>query len=143
MEPETQKNSTGNSGTGHPTVLIVEDDQFLRDLVAKKLEVSEFVVLQAIDGGEGLALLKDHQPDVILLDMVLPGMSGLEVLQSIKSNAKTHSIPVIILSNLGQKSDIEKAKELGAAGYMVKAHTDLNEIVKTIMETYGRSHKKA
>ena len=141
-EEHTTQTAAGAEKAGRPTVLVIEDDQFLRDLVAKKLEVSQFVVLQAIDGGEGLAILKDHQPDVILLDMVLPGMSGLEVLQSIKSNPKTRSVPVIILSNLGQKSDIEKAKELGAAGYMVKAHTDLNDIVKTIITTHEAGKKK-
>mgnify|MGYP001573612784 CR=1 FL=1 len=141
-----KENSDQNKMMGQPgqkpTVLIVEDDHFLRDLVARKLEVSGFVVLQAIDGAEGLSILKDHTPDVVLLDMVLPGMSGLDILKSIKSNPKTQSIPVVILSNLGQKGDMERAKELGADGYMVKAHTDLGEIVKTVVATQQKSSQK-
>ncbi len=136
---DTEKKTT-NAGEGRPTVLIIEDDEFLRDLVAKKLEVSDFTVLQAIDGAQAFSLLHDHHPDVILLDMVLPGMSGLDILKTIKSNPETRSIAVVILSNLGQKMDIDKAHELGAAGYMVKAHTDLNEIVKMVISIYKSSH---
>lgn len=134
-ETNTNKADAVHIVTGEsPSVLIIEDDQFLRDLVSKKLEVSGYTVLQAIDGASGLGILREQRPVAILLDMILPGMGGLEILQLIKNNPETSSIPVFILSNLGQKSDIEKAKELGASGYMVKAHTDLNEIVKTIVD---------
>ena len=121
---------------GLKKILIVEDDKFLRDLCLRKLEKNGFKVSTAFDGEEGLKKIKEEKPVLVLLDIVLPGLSGFEVLKQIKTDSQTASIPVIILSNLGQKEDIEKGMNLGAKDYIIKADNTPNEIiekVKTVM----------
>jgi two-component system alkaline phosphatase synthesis response regulator PhoP len=115
-------------------VLVIEDDQLLRSLCSKKLMLEGFAVDSAIDSQEGLDKINKDKPDMILLDLVLPGMNGFEVLKIIKSNPdkKIAATPVIILSNLGQESDIQKGKDLGAADYLIKATTTTDEIVDKI-----------
>ncbi len=113
-------------------VLIIEDDIFLSELMAKKLEDSGFNVIKAIDGQEGLEKAASTKPDLILLDLILPGLDGFEVLKRIKDNAQISSIPVIILSNLGQREDIERGFDLGAQDYLVKAQFTPDEIVERV-----------
>lgn len=115
-------------------ILIIEDDQLLRSLCSKKLLTEGYDVDAAIDSQQGLEKIKSNPPDLVLLDLVLPGMSGFEVLKIVKAdpNKKIASIPIIILSNLGQESDITKGKELGAADYLIKATTTTDEIVDKI-----------
>ena len=118
-------------------ILLIEDDKFLRELMSKKLLNLEFEVETAADGETGLAKIKEVKPDVVLLDLILPGMNGFEVLEKAKSDPETASIPVIILSNLGQAEDIDKGLKLGAADFLVKAHFTPQEIVekmKTIVK---------
>jgi DNA-binding response OmpR family regulator len=118
-------------------VLIVEDDEFLRGLIAKELSYNNFDVLLAIDGDEGAKKIKEELPDLVVLDLLLPNKDGFEVLTESKSDPKTAGIPVIILSNLNQKEDVEKVMKLGAADFMVKAQFNLDEIVgkiKTALE---------
>ena len=117
------------------TIFIIEDDKFLRELIVRKLNDEGFDVSEAIDGEEGIKGIKEKKPDLILLDLVLPGIDGFEVLSQIKSDSELSSIPVIIISNLGQKEDIEKGMKLGAADYLIKAHFDPNEIVEKIKTT--------
>ena len=114
------------------TVLIIEDDVFLGDLMAKKLEDSGFKVVKAIDGQEGLEKAVTAKPNLILLDLILPGMDGFEVLKKIKDNPQSSSVPVIILSNLGQREDIERGFDLGAQDYLVKAQFTPDEIVERV-----------
>jgi len=116
------------------TILIVEDDKFLRELISKKLISEEFKIEEAIDGEEGLKKLQEMKPDIILLDLILPGLDGFEVLERIKDNPATGSIPVLILSNLGQKDEIEKGLKLGAVDFLVKAHFTPEEIVQKIKQ---------
>ncbi|MDP3661649.1 MAG: response regulator [bacterium] len=113
-------------------VLWVEDDTFLSDLIARKLSTQECTMAHAIDGEEALALAASEHPDVILLDILLPGVDGYEVLKRLKANPQTKSIPVILLSNLGQSDDVEKGKTLGAARFLIKATVTLDEIVAEI-----------
>lgn len=115
-------------------VLIIEDDKFLRDLLARKLKKEGYSVFEATDGNEGLELVKTKKPHLVLLDLILPGMDGFDVLAEIKRNPETSNIPVIILSNLGQKEEIEKGLRLGALDYLVKAHSNPAEIVTKIRE---------
>jgi len=110
-------------------ILIIEDDKFLRDLLVKKLTEENFSVVTAIDGEEGIKKIQEVNPSLILLDLILPGINGFEVLKKTKENPATKEIPVIVLSNLGQKEDIERAIELGSEDYLVKAHFTLDEIV--------------
>ncbi len=113
-------------------ILIVEDDKFLRELIVKKLAKEGYEVSEAIDGEEGIKKIKSEKPDLILLDLILPGMDGFEVLSKMKDDPLLSSIPVIILSNLGQKEDVEKGLKLGAIDYLIKAHFTPGEIIEKI-----------
>jgi DNA-binding response OmpR family regulator len=113
-------------------ILIVEDDKFLRELIARKLISENYEIIEAIDGEEGLKKVKEQKPDLILLDLILPGIDGFEVLTKMKEDPTLSSIPVIILSNLGQREDVEKGLKLGAVDYLVKAHFTPNEIVEKV-----------
>ncbi len=114
------------------TILIVEDDKFLRELIAKKLSSEGYKVSEAIDGEEGVKKIKEEKPDLILLDLILPGVDGFEVLSQTKEDSTLSQIPVIILSNLGQKDDVEKGLKMGAADYLIKAHFTPGEIIEKI-----------
>jgi len=103
-------------------VLIVEDDKFLRELIVKKLSNEGYDVLEAADGEQGLQQIKDARPELVLLDLILPGIDGFEVLSQKREDPFAASIPVIILSNLGQKEDVDKGLNLGATDYLIKAH---------------------
>ncbi len=113
-------------------ILIVEDDKFLRELMSRKLREEGYEVEEAIDGEEGLKQAQEGSPDIILLDLILPGMDGFEVLENIKEDPKLSEVPLIILSNLGQRDDIEKGLRLGADDYLVKAHFTPTEIIDKI-----------
>ena len=126
------------SGEG---VLIIEDDKYLNDLLSKKLQDEGFNLFSATDGEQGLKLAKEETPDVILLDLLLPGMHGFEFLETVKKDPKTKSIPVVIISNLGQKEDIEKGLALGAADYLVKAGVTLDGIVAMVNKVLTQSKK--
>lgn len=113
-------------------ILIVEDDVFLADLYKTKFTLEGFKVSAAYDGEKGLELAKKVEPDVILLDLVLPKMSGFDVLREIKLDKKVRDVPVILLTNLSQKSDVEKGLKLGADDYLIKAHFMPSEVVEKI-----------
>ncbi|MDD5146633.1 MAG: response regulator [Candidatus Pacebacteria bacterium] len=119
-------------------VLIVEDDKFLRELMSKKLASEGFELVEAMDGESGVKKIKEEKPDIALLDLILPGIDGFEVLAKVKEDPLTASIPVVILSNLGQKDDVEKGLKLGATDYLVKAHFTPNEIIKKVREVLGK-----
>jgi len=114
------------------TILVVEDDKFLRELIVRKLTEEKFLILEAIDGEEGIKKIKEGKPDLILLDLILPGIDGFEVLSQIKKEQELSLIPVIILSNLGQKNDVEKGLKMGAVDYLIKAHFTPGEIIEKI-----------
>jgi len=103
-------------------VLIVDDDAFLSGIYATKLELDGFSVVTARDGEEGLKAAFKEKPDLILCDVLMPKLDGFEVLKRLKADAQTKDIPVIMLTNLGQKEDVEKGLEEGATDYLIKAH---------------------
>lgn len=113
-------------------ILIIEDDKFLRELIAQKLIKEDFEISEAVDGEEGIKKIKEEKPDLILLDLILPGIDGFEVLSRMKKESTLASIPVIILSNLGQKDDVEKGLKMGAVDYLIKAHFTPGEIIDKI-----------
>lgn len=113
-------------------ILIIEDDKFLRELISRKISDEGFDVAEAVDGEEGVKKVKTEKPDLILLDLILPGVDGFEVLSRVKEDLNSASIPVIILSNLGQKEEVEKGLKLGAVDYLIKAHFTPGEIVEKI-----------
>jgi DNA-binding response OmpR family regulator len=113
-------------------ILIVEDDRFLRELITQKLIREGYNAVEAIDGEDGVKKIKEEGPDIILLDLILPGIDGFEVLKKTKEDPVTANIPVIILSNLGQKDDVDRGMKLGATDYMIKAHFTPGEIVSKV-----------
>lgn len=125
---------------GNPKVLIIEDDHFLSSILKNRLEKDGFSVTQAFDGDEGLSIVKKEKPDAVLLDLIMPKVSGFEVLEGISSDPELSTIPVMIASNLGQDSDIEKARNLGARDYYVKVRTSIDQLaqmVKNLLEKKG------
>lgn len=117
------------------TILVVEDDKFLRELITQKLIKENYEVSEAIDGEQGIKKIKEEKPDLILLDLILPGIDGFEVLARMKKDSELSSIPVIIFSNLGQKEDVERGLKLGASDYLIKAHFTPGEIIEKIKKT--------
>ncbi len=113
-------------------ILIIEDDKFLRKLLIDRLAEEGYLIDGAIDGEEGLEKAKTGEFDLILLDLILPGIDGFEVLSFLKKERNLEKVPVLILSNLGQKEEIEKGLKLGAIDYIIKAHFTLDEIVEKI-----------
>lgn len=113
-------------------ILVVEDDRFLRELIKKKLLGENFEVLEAVDGEEALKRIKEEKPDLVLLDLILPNIDGFEVLSRVKEDLTTSSVPIIILSNLGQREEVEKGLKLGAIDYLVKAHFTPGEIIEKV-----------
>lgn len=113
-------------------ILIVEDDKFLRELISQKLQKEGYDITEAVDGEEGVKKSRDSKPDLILLDLILPGIDGFEVLSRVKEDAESKSVPVIILSNLGQKEDVERGMKLGAVDFLIKAHFTPGEIIEKI-----------
>ncbi len=105
-----------------PKILIVDDDAFLAGIYATKLDLEGFQVVSAHDGEEGIKLAQKELPDLILLDVLMPKLDGFEALKRLKADPSTKNIPVIMLTNLGQKEDIEKGIEDGAVDYLIKAH---------------------
>ena len=113
-------------------ILIVEDDKFLRELIAQKLIKEGYDIAEAVDGEKGIKAVGEENPDLVLLDLILPGIDGFEVLSKMKEDPKLAQIPVIILSNLGQKDDIERGLKMGAVDYLIKAHFTPGEIIEKI-----------
>ncbi len=116
------------------TILVIEDDQFLRELISQKLSKEGFKISEAMDGEEGVKKIQQEKPNLILLDLILPGLDGFEVLSQAKQDPALSEIPVIILSNLGQKEDIERGLKMGAVDYLIKAHFTPGEIIEKIKQ---------
>lgn len=113
-------------------VMIIEDDRFLSSLIKARLEKDGFAIAQAFDGEEAIKLLKQVRPDVVVLDLIMPRVTGFEVLEAISINPELNRVPVVILSNLAQDSDIQKAKGLGAIEYFVKVRVSIDDLVNKI-----------
>jgi len=119
-----------------PTILLVEDDPFLSSILQLKLDKENFKTIRAADGEEALNLLIEQgiRPDAILLDLILPKKNGFEVLETIRQDPTLEKLPVIIISNLGQPSDIDRGKALGVIDYFVKAKLSVDELVNKVKE---------
>lgn len=113
-------------------VFIIEDEQSLREILEMRLKSSGFETEVAVDGAEALEKLKTITPDLILLDIILPKIDGFAVLEKIKEDLRIKDIPVIVLSNLGQDTDIKRALGLGAADYFIKAQHSILEIIELV-----------
>lgn len=124
---------------GHEmSILIVEDDKFLRDLAVQKLEKEGIKTFAAMDGEQGIAIATKEIPDVILLDILLPGIDGFEVLTRVKQDPALVRTTVIMLSNFGQREDIDRAKKLGAEQFLIKASYTLDEIIQEVKKVISK-----
>ena len=110
-------------------ILVVEDDKYLREVLVEKLKKEGYAVEQATDGEAGLAMTASVKPDLVILDIILPIKNGFDYLEAKGEDAAIREIPVIILSNLGQREDVERGMKLGAKDYMVKAHFTPNDLI--------------
>jgi len=117
---------------GARRVLLAEDDRFLRRAAEARLRRHGLEVLTAVDGEEALRIARAERLDLVLLDVVMPKLEGFEVLKLLKEDEATASIPVIVLSNLGQERDVAQAKALGAVAFLVKAHLSLQDLVDRV-----------
>ena len=115
-------------------ILVVEDDMNLQRTLIEYLKKENFETLGASNGEDGVILAKKEKPDLILLDIVLPRKNSYEVIKELKSDDNTLKIPIVLLTNLGSYSDVEKALNLGATTYLVKADYKLEEVVAKIKE---------
>lgn len=113
-------------------ILIVEDDLFIRELYERQLGIAGYQVATAADGPEGLAKVTQFQPHLLLLDIMLPQMNGLDLLKTLKAKDETKNIPVILLTNLGQDSVIKEGFSLGADGYLIKSAYTPDQIIEEV-----------
>lgn len=125
---------------GKKNILVVEDDKFLGQLISKRMGEDKLNFRLATSGEAALEEVGKDKPDMVVLDLLLPGMNGYEVLEALKKDDNTKDIPVLVLSNLGQQSEKDRAFELGADGFMVKADADLDEILKVIQNFHKKAH---
>lgn len=122
-------------------VLVVDDEPALLDIYSTKLKLEHYEVLTAGDGISGLELALHESPDIILLDVLMPGKDGFEVLRDLRSSPRTKDLPVIILSNLGQEYEVKRGLALGADRFLTKADLTPSKVAEAVRETL-EAHKK-
>ena len=113
-------------------ILLIEDDASMRGLYQAALSNEDMTIVAANDGASGLEKAETESPAIILLDVMMPGMNGIEVLDKLKANKKTQSIPVIMLSNLADEATIQSSKEKGALEYIIKSEIDPEDLKNKI-----------
>jgi len=123
-------------------ILWVEDDTYLVDIISRKLANDKCTLLHAKTGEEAMEMGLKENPDIVMLDILLPGINGFEVLERFKKDEKLKDIPIILTSNLGQKDDIERGEKLGARKFLVKATVTLDEIIQEMKRVLSRMKKK-
>lgn len=121
------------------TILLVDDDPLIIRMYQTKLSKDGYDISLAFNGEEAIIKAKKDKPDLILLDLMMPKMNGVETLEELKKDSDTKNIPVVILTNLGDRNDdVEKAKKMGALDYWVKAETDLKILSSKVKEILSR-----
>ena len=113
-------------------ILLIEDDRMIVEMYQLKFEEEGDEVVIAQDGKSGLDLSQTEDPDIILLDVILPEMDGFSVLKSLKEEDKTKAVPVLLLTNLGQDGDVKRGLQLGAIDYLIKANYTPSQVVERI-----------
>lgn len=126
-----------------PKALIIEDEQFIRDIYKRQLEKAGIIVDGFSNGAEGLQSISQNKYDIILLDIMLPDLNGLEILKQVKQNPDTKNIPVMMLTNLGQDEVIKEGFSLGAQGYFIKASYTPDQIVQEVKNILARKPQGA
>ena len=115
-------------------VLIVEDDQFLSKMYAKKFQIAGFEVQLAGDGVDGLSKMRMFRPDIVLMDIMMPKLNGLDAISQAKADDMIKAIPVIVLTNLSNTDDATEAVKRGAIGYLVKSDYTPTQVVDKVKE---------
>ncbi len=118
-------------------IYIVEDDDTLRTVLAEKLKSSGYEVGEATNGEEGLALMRKKRPDVVLLDIMMPIMGGMQTLEHMQKDESLKTIPVVVISNSGQPVEVEEAQRLGARDFLIKAAFDPEEVLEKVKKQLG------
>ncbi len=118
-------------------ILFIEDESTLQNTFKDVLRENGYEIISALDGEIGLKSAKSAKPDLIILDIILPKINGLDVLKSLKGDEETKDVPVIILTNLENIEDVNKSIELGASAYLVKAQYTMKDLVKKVKEALG------
>jgi len=117
---------------GAKKILLVEDEEIMLTLLQRKLAKEGYQISVARDGEEGLRLMKESKPNLVLLDIVMPKLDGFEVLEKMKGDKDLNKIPVIIISNSGQPVELDKAKALGVKDWLIKTEFDPNEVIEKV-----------
>lgn len=124
-------------------IFLIDDDRFLLDMYSLKFAHNNFEVNSALGPTEGMAKLREgYVPDILMTDLVMPVMDGVELIAKAKSEGFLKNVILIILTNQGQQSDIDRAKEAGVHGYIVKASTIPSEVLAEVRKIYAANHKK-
>lgn len=118
-------------------ILFVEDEERLQKIMKSSLEEAGYDVTVAADGETGFNILNEHKPDLVLLDLILPKKDGFEFLEEMRNKPETKDTPVIVLTNLEEKFDIEKVMSFNVRAYLVKADYKPHEIVDKIKTVLG------
>ncbi len=119
-------------------ILLIEDEEIMIDLLQRKLEKEGYEVKLARDGEEGLEKIRQEMPDLVLLDIVMPKVGGLEVMEEISKDQELKKKPVIIISNSGQPVELERVKELGARDWLIKTEFDPQEVLDKVKQQIGK-----
>jgi len=121
-----------------PKILLIEDEEIMSELLEKKLSQEGYEVLVARDGEEGLRLMRENWPSLVLLDIILPKMGGFEVLAEMNKNPSLKKIPVIIISNSGQPVELSKAIRFGVKDWLIKTEFEPQELIDKVVKQIGR-----
>jgi DNA-binding response OmpR family regulator len=123
-----------NNTTASKKILLIEDDEFISRAYAAGLTKAGYEVHTASDGNEGLEKIRNEKHDLVLLDLIMPMKDGFETLQEIQNDDSLNHIPILVVSNLGQESDIQKARELGAKDFLIKSNYSMKQVIEKIKE---------
>jgi len=121
-------------------ILIVEDDNFVAEVYLAKLSEMGYETALAQNGEEGLAELKKGKVDLILLDILMPIMNGIEMLEEVKKNEEWKNIPVILLTNIGEKESIQRVREMGVKNYLIKSHFTPAEVIEKVESVFKENN---
>ncbi len=119
-------------------ILLVEDEEIMIDLLQKKLGKEGYTVFVAKEGEEGLKKMREVNPDLVLLDIIMPKKGGFEVMEEMNRDPKLKNIPVIVISNSGQPVELDRAKELGAKDWLIKTEFDPKEVLEKVIKQIGK-----
>lgn len=131
-----------NEPTKKKLIVVVEDEEVLANLLSNKVQEAGFDVRLARDGAMGLELIKSLRPDLVLLDMLLPKMSGVDILENLSKEKIIPTLPIIVISNSGQPVEIERVLELGVKDYLIKINFDLNEVMAKVKNVFTADDNK-